>query len=189
MAPPTNTTATGGYLQPTNRAYGDMLLHPVHDVIAGCTGIGESLIRPRWQREPPQRPRHDTNWVAFGVQTINQDAWAAEGDGFSARHEQIEFLCSFYGPDAMDNVARFTTTAQLSANLELAEYYGLYYGSCSQITPAPVLLNEQYYNRYDVTVEYRRRVELRYDVLTVSSTAVDLHNDVGMPKQHVVITE
>jgi len=81
----TNTSATGGYLQPaacyfdSGLRYGSGLSYDsenrddmdfdrfMQNIVAGITNLPPANVRPRWQPTAPNRPSLETNWVALGV--------------------------------------------------------------------------------------------------------------------------
>jgi hypothetical protein len=92
------TSALGGQLLPEDtkwddvgakyNRYGDFwdrhsppydtdLANFLQKLFAGMTGIASDLIRPRWQPEPPNQPPQGTNWMAFGIQLVKSDTYAA----------------------------------------------------------------------------------------------------------------
>jgi hypothetical protein len=70
---PPNTSATGGYLAPsTTPPPSDTdFARQLSNLIAGVTGIAGSLVRPRWQPEPPPIPKITENWVAIGATAVD----------------------------------------------------------------------------------------------------------------------
>ena len=107
-----NNSATGGYLLPTptpTTLLGDALLDFVQAWVVGVTGMAGNLVRPRWQPEPTNIPAFSITWAAVGLIRRAADTFAAEirrqdqplGESETRRHEELEFLISFFGPDAM----------------------------------------------------------------------------------------
>jgi hypothetical protein len=48
----------------------------LHDVVAGITGLGrDTLVRPRWQAEPPNLPARNVDWVGFGIPDRKRDTY------------------------------------------------------------------------------------------------------------------
>ena len=100
---------TDTYSQPTS----DIALLEDEDLddffqafIVGLSGLDGSLVRPRWQASPPNLPENTVDWCAVGASVIPSDDYAAVlHNGISEldimlRHEEIDVLCSFYGPKA-----------------------------------------------------------------------------------------
>src|SRR5258708_5727734 len=111
---PPNNSSTGGYLSPLPGSLSPLqdaaLDTLIHDVLQALTGINGSLVRPRWQPEPPNQPDINTDWIAFGViefapETYGHVTHSGIGNGGSGqdniqRHEELSVLCSHYGPNA-----------------------------------------------------------------------------------------
>lgn len=79
----TNTSATGGYLQPVpqfptlvgNLSFTQFL----QTVFVGMSGLPADLVRPDWQPNPPKQPDIFTNWLAIGLTVSRADDNAYTG--------------------------------------------------------------------------------------------------------------
>ena len=109
-----NDSSTPGYVLPTGDAptYDAALDAIFQQMIVGLTGMQGSLVRPRWQPVMPKQPEPNVDWCAIGVTLIDPDAGPAfvhdstgDGQDVALRHESIDVLCSFYGPNAAANAA------------------------------------------------------------------------------------
>jgi hypothetical protein len=101
-----------GYLGPTTETLdGDPWDDFLHDTIAGITGFDGTLVRPRWQPQPPTTPARTVDWCAFGVMSVAADFepwinhYSDPPPGFDPmqRMERQTVLVSFYGPNAQAN--------------------------------------------------------------------------------------
>jgi hypothetical protein len=180
-------SSTAGYLAPLAPApaYDDQLADLLHDAIQGITGIADgSLIRPRWQPEPPNQPDFSTDWVAFGVTAVDADRFAYQGhdptgDGANEleRDEVVRVLTSFYGPNAMAVLQRYRDGLQVAQNRDALASAGIKLLEVQEATVLPALLKEKWVNRVDCAVVFRRRVKRVYPVFNLQSAGVDLDNE------------
>lgn len=182
-----NDSSTGGYLTPTSSAPAydlllDRILQPAVIAIVGFTDA--TLVRPRWQTKPPPQPEPGTDWCAIGVHSIDPDDGPAiihdgTGDGSSTvtRHETIDYLASFYGPNAMGNAARLRDGFSVNQNVEAIEAVGLRFVSISPAIPAPALVNEQWVRKFDVHLTFRRAVTRIYPILNLLSVVGTIQSD------------
>ena len=152
----------------------------LHDVVAGITGLDPTLVRPRWQENPPNLPLRSTNWAAIGVvhrpapvgtAVATYDPTAANGEGalILIRQEDLELLCSFYGPNCQGNGAVLRDGLYVGQNREALFLAGMGLGSVSDLTKAPEMIKSAWYQRADLTVVIRREVRRQYPVLSVVS--------------------
>ena len=168
---------------PSDDAWDDFL----HDVIAGITGLDPALVRPRWQREPPNMPDFDTDWVGFGVigtETGFEPAviHVGQGDGYDALQEQevSNILCSFYGPHAARYASYLRRGFFVWQNRAMLRANAVGLIEISGTTAAPELVRNQWLNRVDLTVRLNR--EIRYDYAVrniVRATGEIIANDIG----------
>lgn len=148
-----------------------------HDLLAGITGIPATLVRPRWQPDPPNQPDFTTNWVAFGVQVgladtfpwINHDPTGNAGLGSDQleRDEGLKVLCSFYGPAYTSMLARFRDGIQIESNRYDLEAAGIFLIEFQEPINLPALLKEKWVTRIDVNVLFKRRIRRSYSVNTI----------------------
>lgn len=181
-----NTSATGGYLAPTapvppdDDALDDLL----QELVAGVTGLPGDMVRPRWQPTVPKQPEPSENWCAMGIPVQANDASPAiqhngDGDGNDeyVRHQQIDLLCSFYGPAAKGYAQRLADSMSIPQNSEQLALNGMKFVSASDIQPAPALINQQWNRRYDLTLTLRRKITRTYPVLNLLSAEVQSTTD------------
>jgi hypothetical protein len=179
-----NTSATGGYLQPASTATPDedidldLVLQPM---VAGITGLDGSMVRPRWQPTLPRTPEASVNWCAIGVTLITPDDNAVvthngAGDGLDnlVRHEDIEALATFYGPQAGLHAAMLRDGLQIPQNWEGLTPLGLAFVKAGDMRTVPELVNQQWVRRVDLPIYLRRIVRRTYPVLNILSAPVSL---------------
>lgn len=153
-------------------------------MVAGLSGIAGNLVRPRWQPGNPIQPEPTVNWASVGVMEITDDAGpyifhdpiANSGDGTDVmyRHETIEMLASFYGPNAQGvakQVAHSIADPQNNANLEV---FSMTLVSTGALVSTSELVNKQWQRRYDLPFRVRRQVSRSTGILTILSAEIDL---------------
>ena len=181
-----NTSATGGYLAPTAPVplEDDALDDLLQELVAGVTGLPGAMVRPRWQATVPKQPEPTENWCALGIPRQQNDAGPAiqhDGDGDGSdeyiRHQQIELLCSFYGPAAKGYAQRLADGMAIPQNNEQLASNGMKFVRASDIQAAPTLINQQWNRRYDLTLTLRRKITRTYPVLNLLSAEVQSTTD------------
>lgn len=158
--------------------YGDALDDLIHDLFVGLTGLDGSLVRPRFQVKPPKQPPQGTDWCAVGVMDDDPDAqpaMTANPDGVNldfVRHETIHVLASFYGPNAGALAAQARDGLALSQNNEILASQLMLYVNNDTIRKVPELVGEQWVDRRDLPVTFRRQVKRAYAVASIASADV-----------------
>ncbi|HGL4259610.1 phage neck terminator protein [Burkholderia dolosa] len=186
-----NDSSTGGYLAPAvdaPPAEDAALDNQVHDLIAGVTALPRDLVRPRWQPTVPKQPEPSVDWCAFGVQEQDPDAGPAiqhdgTGDGHDTyiRHQDIDVLCTFYGPRAKGYAQRLADGLAIPQNREQLQLQDMAFVGVGPIRAAPDLINQQWVRRYDMTVTLRRKITRTYVVLNLKSATVATTTDPSAP--------
>ena len=183
-----------GYLSPiTAAAYDDALDDFLHQVIVGLTGLAGSLVRPRWQHEPLQRPEFSVNWCSFGLTRAEVDPFAyehhdpsGEGPTIIERDEILTYGHSFYGPNAHALAERFRDGFEVSQNRDALSSFGLGLVEVQEASKVPSILAERWVLKIDVPVLYRRRTRRSYPVFTIKSAGIELVTESG--STHISIT-
>lgn len=183
------SSATGGYLQPSAEVppSSDLDLDvELQRVVVGITALPGSMVRPRWQPGNPRQPEADTNWCAIGTARIRADAGpaiqhqpAGEGNDSYTRHEELEVLATFYGPQAQRNALRLRDGLAMPQNTEGLRGIDVRFVEAGDIVAAPELLNQQWVRRYDLPIRLRRIVRRTYEVLNVLAAQIDVDDDTG----------
>lgn len=179
-----NTSATGGYVQPvsTDTPEEDLALDVIlQGMVAGITGLDGAMVRPRWQPVQPRVPEADVTWCAVGVTLIRPDDNAAithdpTGDGADnlVRHEDIELLATFYGPQAAMRAAMLRDGLQIAQNREALTASGIGFVTAGDVRAVPELVNQQWIRRQDLPITLRRIVRRTYPVLNILSAPVSI---------------
>lgn len=89
---------------------GTSLANFLQQMVSGITGIDQTLVRPRWQTEPPNRPAQATNWAAIGVERRRPEGFVAASVG----HTVLAAGCFVFSgqPAAGDTITLGTTAVQ-----------------------------------------------------------------------------
>lgn len=99
------------------------------------------------------------------------------GQDVMQRHEDIDVLCSFYGPSAKGYAHLLVDGMYVPQNNEQIKALGISFIGTGDIRTAPDFVNEQWIRRYDVTLQFRRMVSRTYAVLNLLSAQPDYHSD------------
>src|SRR6516225_1986045 len=172
-----NDSSTGGYLQPAVTSpplEDDALTAIFQQMIVGITALPGNMVRPRWQPNPPKQPEPTVSWCALGiaVQTLDDGPAivhnsAGNGSDTYIRHEQIDLLASFYGPNAMQNAQLLSDGLAIPQNLEQLKAQDMNSVDTGQIRAAPDLINEQWVRRYDLELTFRRKITRTFPILNI----------------------
>lgn len=175
-----NTSATGGYLTPSVTQPlpdGLTLDQFLHNMILGISGFtNATLVRPKFQVNPPKTPALETDWIAFAVVRSTPDANAyvtsvTTGTSDLLRNEMLEIQMSFYGPNAQNNVELFRDGFQITQNLESLSAAKMGFTGFGDAIRGPDLVNERWRDRWETSLMIMRQVQRTYAIL--SFVAVD----------------
>lgn len=177
-------SSASGFLAPSSQdVYDNALDDLLQAAIVGITGITGSLVRPRWQPEPPTQPDFAVDWCAFGIVDLDPDTFSFErhdptGNGSTAVEEDeiLTVLHSFYGPHASQLCERFRKGISITQNRDTLYSSGILLTEVQGAIVIPALLKEKWVKRVDVRVIYRRRTSTSYAILNVQSGQLGLNN-------------
>lgn len=181
-----NTSATGGYLTSTPILEDQALFDFMHDLITGITGMDPTLVRPRWQPEPPDLPDFNVNWCAFGItegETEPGTAYVVHQDSPQIldqlqRHETLDVFASFYGPNASSLAKTLRDGLQVAQNREILQLASMGLVSTGDVVTAPELIKERWLYRVDLSVKIRRQIVRTFTVLDLASASGTLNNEI-----------
>lgn len=183
------------YLLPTGPAVleDDALEDALQAAVVGVTGIAGNYVRPRYQLQPPQQPDQSINWCACGVmsnrmtdynyQKLHDDLTFQQW-----RQSELEYLCSFYGPNSVGNANQLADGLCIPNNMWYLNSVGIKLIGCSDLTRVPDLTNTLWINRCDITVRFRRETTRLYGiprVLTSENTIYFDENGILVITDHV----
>lgn len=189
-----NTSATGGYLTPSqaNAIEDEALRVFFQQMVSGITGIDGTMVRPRWQAEPPNIPAFGTNWAAIGVTKRTRDVNVsvkhiskADGQGnnigtdFVHRTEVFDVLCSFYGPNCEGNSELLAMGLEVDQNREVMQLAGYGLVCVEDATMMADLQNDRWLTRIDLPFQMRRAQLYQYGVLELVAASATIVEDIG----------
>lgn len=178
-----NTSATGGYLLPTEIPLpGGLTLDQfIQQAISGITGIAPAFVRPRYQQEPPIQPDIGKDWVAIGITVtpVDGNSYQKQDDtsALLSRWETLEVLCSFYGPNSLLNATILRDGFQISQNRDVLKSGNINFTDSSDIQRAPNLTNQRWFDRQDITINLLREVQRTYAILPLVSAEGIINTD------------
>lgn len=175
---------------PPAPAEDDDLDNVLQAMIVGITGLNQQMVRPRWQPTVQKQPEPTTNWCSIGVVSSRADTYAyiqhlfgsditAPAGDLEQRHEELEVLASFYGPQAKTNLGILRDGLGITQNLEAAKAAGLYFVEMESARAAPDFINQQWVRRWDTALRFRRMVARVYGINNILSAEIDLFDDSG----------
>jgi len=179
-----NDSTQAGYLTPTSLPpdYDEQLEREISRWIRGISGLPDGMVLPRWTAVQPSIPVAGSDWCGFGITRMRLDVYPAEvtvDDDSNARWQQESFdiICCFYGPSGMAYATFFRDGLFLEQNNAELNRAGLSLRDCSDIIPAPELINNQWQRRYDVTVILRRKTVREYGIKSLVEAPVQFFGE------------
>ncbi|MCC3717975.1 hypothetical protein LLP99_16995 [Rouxiella badensis] len=179
-----NTSGQAGWVQPVEVVgdYDQSLDNLLSRWVRYVTGLGDGMVRARWQQDQPALPPVTTNWCAFGVMDITADSGPAminqtDSTAESWRHELIDALISFYGPSGQQYASRFRDGIAINQNNATLNEFNLTLADCDSIRSAPELLNNQWVRRYDLRVQMRRKVVSTWNIQSLVEAPVQFFGE------------
>lgn len=173
-----NDSSTGGFLTPSSAlpAEDEALDNLLQEVVAGVTGVAPTLVRPRYQPDPPPVPELDVNWIAVGVVGSTPYNFAGlrhvnDGTGSSIlfQHEKLEVLLSFYGPGGKGLASLFRDGIQVGQNRDTLRAANIALVEPGPIRTFPEQVNLGWRRRWDMTVWFNREARRTYRILHLNS--------------------
>lgn len=188
-----NTSATGGFLTPAvspSVLEDPNLTDLLTALIVGTTGIAATLVRPRWQPEPPNTPPATTDWCGVGIMRRVGEGGLPyiahdPGDGVDPetatdqmqRHEVLEVMASFYGPNAAAKAEALNDGLYIAQNRETLSLADAGLADVGDILTTADLVNNQWIERVDFTFFIRRQRKRGYAVLNIAEAPVNIVPD------------
>lgn len=143
--------------------------------VAGISGLPGTLVRPRWQPNPPPTPDVTIDWAACGITRTTgrfspyHHHYAETEPGFdrSSRQEQVFYRVSFYGPHAGDLCAILRDGLFIDQNRQLWRENAVGLVEAERIDHVPELFRQQWRDAYHLEIILNREVRRVYNVRTL----------------------
>lgn len=175
--------AASGGNAPADIFAGQSLDNFMQQVVAVCAGIDFTLVRPRWQPEPPNEPDRNVDFATIAVTTTTPLGYPhmVVRDGYVDQYDQEEFtvFCSFFGPNADRRATQLRSGLMLAQNREIFQLNGMGLVQTTGRTRLPDLRKNVYLERIDISFTMRREVRENYPVLAYAGDEVRLTTDTG----------
>jgi len=179
-----------GFVRETNSPLEDPgFTDLIQQMVVGITGLPGSMVRPRWQDNPPNQPPKSANWCAMGVNVytpqnypyIFHDPNAAGGMGQDVMLDwsTFEVLASFYGPAAVANAGRLRRGCYIDQNLDTLIINGINLREVGEQRNIPDIFNNQYVDRCDVSLIMSRETISHFPIRNIISASTVLITDTG----------
>jgi hypothetical protein len=153
----------------------------IQKIIIGVVGLQPSLVWPRWQPEPAPQPDISVNWCAIGVADVegDNDPYFEQQDDVTTmkRHEVVEILCTFYGPNCIENASLLRDGLDVMQNREQLFLANMGLVEIGRIVNASELINERWYRRCDLSLIVRREVIRDYAIMKLLSAGGNIVTD------------
>lgn len=177
-----NTSATGGILNQTSGPISGVDLRRfIGTLLVGVSGLAATLVRPAWQKNPPQMPDVDTNWLAFAIVNISSLGAsylteAANGSkATQSKHEKLDINLTFYGPDCLAIATAVRDALEITQNTENLLKSKMAVVNFGDVVHAPELVNGHWFDRCDAVLTLHREVLREYAILNfINSTGSKL---------------
>lgn len=189
-----NTSATGGFLTPSssNALEDEPLRVFFQQMVSGITGIDGTMVRPRWQAEPPSMPQFGSDWAAIGVtkrtrdvnsyqthKSVSDDNGNNIGTDYVHRTEVLDVLCSFYGPNCEAKSELLSMGLELEQNRETMQLAGYGLVCVEDASMMADLFNERWVTRIDLPFQIRRAQLYQYPVLDLEGAQATIIEGTG----------
>jgi hypothetical protein len=152
-------------------------------LVSEITSLDGSLVRPRWQTSIPKQPEPSTDWCAIGIMIVDPSPgpWLSY-DSLNLQenywdHESFDLLASFYGPHSQQNARLLRAGLNVPQNTEPLLPYMIRYVGSGPVRNVPELVNQQWIRRQDISLQFRRKVEMVYGVDYIAISEINLIDD------------
>lgn len=182
-----NTSATGGYLGENSTLLSITDLEDAwHDIIAGITGLDNTLVRPSRQLNPAQQPDALTNWCAFDIVRVSSDPWldvahisTGQGSDTVVDHDRYEVGAVFYGPNADTLAGLLRRGLFVWQNRSALRSVGIALQSVGDPVTVPELDSMVWRQRVDLSARFIVESRGSYAVLNLLRSTGDIIGDDG----------
>ncbi len=181
-----NTSATGGYLREAAGVASTVALEDViHNMLVGLTGFDKTLVRPAYQDTPLAAPSASVDWCAFFIQdaaALNyaQVVHISDDDGHDTVIDQAEkeVRLYFYGRATDEYAGRVRRGLHIEQNRFELRQAGVAVRRIDSPVQAPVLTNEKWLRRTDLTIHITYEARGDYEVLNLLQAGGPIITDI-----------
>ena len=159
-------------------------------LVSGVTGLNGNLVRGMWQNPPPKQPEVGVNWAAVGVLTSRGEGSAGvyiqhlngpqindQSGDLLVRHEQLEVLASFYGPNAKKYSGILRDGLFEDQNRQALGMVDIAFVGNDPQRAAPDFVNQQWIRRWDLPMQFNRKIQRVYGVQNIVAAIVHIFDD------------
>ena len=177
-----NTSADGGYIIATSTTDSD-IWELLHDMLQGLTGFDSNLIRKMWQKNPPPSPENGIDWIAYGFSISEDEDGGAyleptdETESVLYKHEELELSLQIYGDDCQLTAGIIKDGLQVKQNREALYLNKIVYIGASKTLHVPEQINNEFFNRCDLTLTFRRQIERTYGIMNLVDAQGTIYPD------------
>lgn len=172
------------YLKPSTGPIYDAELEDVFQaLVVGLTGLPGNMVRPRWQRDPPNAPSVSTDWAAIGLvlgakQWDDYQLWDQALPGYVVEgSEELRLTASFYGPSGERLLRQFDNGLQVDFNRHTLDLLKIKYKGATAPVHLPALLKEQWGQRVDAIYTFSRWCRRVYPVGYIERANISIDNE------------
>lgn len=170
------------YIRPYSSAQlpGDLTVTQfIQSVLVGLSGLPGTMVRPKWQAEPPKNPPGiDESWISFGINLgiQNNDPYIATSPTdntaiVSQRQQALDVGISIYGPLALEIFGIIRDGWHIPQNTQALTAANMGFTSMAPARSIPDLQNGRFYNRVETSVVLQQQVNRTYKVPTILSAS------------------
>jgi hypothetical protein len=144
--------------------------------VAGVAGLDGTMVRPRWQLEPPNLPDVSTDWASLTIGRARPIGYTAirrhpKGDGKdeTVRHEEFDLLLTFYGPNTSLYAGNMYDGLAIWQNYVVLRLAGMALVEVGAMNNSAEFIRQQWVARTDMSITIRRYIRRFYPVLNLLS--------------------
>lgn len=167
---------------PAQTPPGQPLENYLQQWVAAVAYMDGTLVRPRWQLEPPNLPDINSDWATLGIietrpigpyPAVIRHPTLNDGDGADEvqRQEEFDLLVSFYGPHAGAYASNLHDGLAIWQNYSALRLAGMAFVEIGVTTRVPELIRQQWVDRADKLLTIRRFIRRFYPVLNLLSAS------------------
>lgn len=186
---PAIDSTTVGYLAPAppGPEYDNDLQDIFQAFCVGVTGLDGTVVRPRYQPNPPNMLDQSVNWASIGAQVMerqwdafvqhNPDAASGLGESTVSGSEIIHITFSFYGPLCQSYASILRDGMSVGQNRDQLTAKAIKFVEFMAPVTLPVLLKDTWNRRVDLKGVFNRWVQRTYSIRHLASASGTIDNE------------